>query len=129
MVVRQILYVSEAQGTQALDLPYQFKTVGELKRFIILNELRIHSKKKNNLRSIFGKCCQENFPNNLPDLLIQHFRLISCQKELMDSSPLEYINHHHTFHLKVRIVGGKGGFGATLKSQKANQNKITNYDA
>lgn len=103
-----------------------------------MNEFRLHFIKKNQGDSSYSKARNGQYRNDpafrficMRDstFLMDHFRLISCQKELVDNTPLCQLNQLHTLHLKVRIVGGKGGFGATLKSQKANQSKITNYDA
>ena len=61
--------------------------------------------------------------------LIENFRLVVWNKELKDSLELSTLNLHDIFNLKVRIVGGKGGFGATMRSQKPKNPMTTNFDA
>jgi hypothetical protein len=39
------------------------------------------------------------------------------------------LTYKYTFNFKVRIVGGKGGFGATLRSQKPKHPQTMNFDA
>lgn len=48
---------------------------------------------------------------------------------MQDTDLLTNLDFNNIFHFKVRIVGGKGGFGATLKSQKPKHAMTENFEA
>ena len=140
MAIRQLLYISQDHSTQTIDLPIEIQsnfnvfTVGELKRLIIKNELKLHSNKsQSNRSSLFIVGHRRQFENTqtlyLCDEMVDNFRLILCNKELQDSDQLHKLNFNHIFNFKVRIVGGKGGFGATFRSQKPKHPMTMNFDA
>ena len=105
-----------------------------MKRLIIRNELRLHSNEKKNIcAKLIGNHKIKLFQNHSIDWvwnkLIENFRLVVCNKELKDNVLLSTLNLNDIFNLKVRIVGGKGGFGATMRSQKPKNPMTTNFDA
>ncbi|CAI2363517.1 unnamed protein product [Moneuplotes crassus] len=140
----QLLYVSQDNRTKTINIEnttdFERMTVKDLKNLIMKTELRrtYESNKRNKLFKLNSSkylrhtnlaIPEDDYQKNLLNILLYNFRLILCNKELRDSDLVSRLSFRHTFHFKVRLVGGKGGFGATLRSQKPKHPMTMNFDA
>jgi len=139
MVMLQFLYTSQENKSKTIDFnttnDLDSFSVKDLKYLIIKNELS-----SINMSKLEGQLKETNIANNYEkvvrndtdeffDALLKNFRLILCNKELDETRLIKTLNHQHVFQFRVRLVGGKGGFGATLRSQKPKHPVTNNFDA
>ena len=144
MVMAQLLYISQEGRTKVMNLSLTMNFnkfyVRDLKLHIIRNELQMANSRTNCKEKFSQQISQPkrysnlSWPNNkkensILEMLLYNFRLILWNKELRDTDLVTNLAYKHIFHFKVRLVGGKGGFGATLRSQKPKHPMTMNFDA